>query len=84
MWKRKRFKSAKHTVLPPTDEKLPVILGGVRDRQHPNLEFSSQWENLTSATTVDGATSSAVHWRSTKNAVTTICRMSAWRLPGRS
>lgn len=48
------------------------------------LSFFPQWGSLTSATTAAGATSSAVRWKSTRNAATTICRTSAWRLPGRS
>lgn len=71
-------------MLPPDYQKLAVNFYLGRDWQHTNLELSSQWVNLTSATTVDEATSSAVHWRSTRNAATTISRMSAWRLPGRS
>lgn len=50
----------------------------------PLLSFFPQWGSLTSATTAAGATSSAVLWRSTRNAATTTCRMSVWRQLGRS
>lgn len=71
-------------MLPPHYQKSDVDFALDETDGTTNREFSSQWVNLTSATTVDEATSSAVHWRSTRNAATTISRMWAWRPRGRS